>query len=405
MSEEFNFDGDPEQDRPWRRFLPRSLADRARDAVAKAPEAVRAMVEATIEESAVDPEEEVSLREWLSWVAVLPWGRPAREEPVDMERAMRVLDAAHQGDDSLKARLLDRIMASWILGEAGRGHRPRPLLLEGPPGTGKSTLARATAEAMGLPCSFVSIPTAVHDSVFLVGAARAYRSAEPGAIIQAVRTAGTRRLVFVLDELDKIPAGSANDSPSAAYSLLELLDGRATWVDRYLGVPFDLSDAVFIATANSLDTIPEPVLDRCDVLRVPGLGPVQRLEAARTLLWPRLMDSYQLPESLVPIDDEALRRLVLEYAEPGEEGLRAVEGRLEACLMRAVRRGFDTTWPVPVNRAMIAECLGPAPPPPAPSTTKPPRHLGFAAPPSLSARDGRAPRGDQAPDGGLEPVR
>ena len=377
--------------RPWESYLRPSLSDRARAAVSEAPETVRALVESTIQASLLNPDEGLALQEWLGWVAELPWGKPARVESVDMVKAARTLDHAHRGDDAVKAQVLDRIMASWVLAGAESGHRTRPLLLVGPPGTGKSTLARATADAMGLPCSFISVPMAVHDSVFLVGCARAYRSAEPGAIIQAVRAAGSRRIVFVLDEIDKVRSDSATDSPSAAPALLELLDGHATWLDRYLGVPFDLSEALFIATANSLAPIPEPLLDRCDVVTLPGLSPNQRLEAAQSHLWPRLMEDYQLPGSLVPMDLDALRCLVLDYASPGEEGLRAVGGRLEACLMRALRRGFDGVWPVPVTRSLIAECLGAAPEQPRPPDTKPAKRVGFVVAHPVEASRAAAP--------------
>jgi ATP-dependent Lon protease len=392
VSEDDEVEDEPGQDSfPWDSFLPRSLSEQARAAVSSAPEAVRAMVESTIAASLLTRDEGFTLQEWLGWVAALPWGKPARIESVDMVRAARILDEAHRGDDAVKAQILDRVMASWILAESNTGHRTRPLLLVGPPGTGKSTLARATAEAMGLHCAFISVATAVHDSVYLLGCARAYRSAEPGAIIQAVRAAGSRRLIFVLDELDKVPSGSATDSPSAAPALLTMLDGHARFLDRYLGVEVDLSPALWVATANSLEPIPEPLLDRCDVVTLPGLSPGQRLDAARSRLWPRLIRDYQLPNSLIPMDQDALRCLVFDYAAPGEEGLRAVEGRLEACLMRAVRRGFDGVWPVPVTRSLITECLGPVPDRPRPPESKPDQRIGFAVPHPPDIRGGAGP--------------
>jgi len=140
--------------------------------VAEAPAPVRERVESTITAATTCPEDAVSLDQWLEWVAALPWGRSAAPAPVDMAAAARILDAAHPGDAAVKAVLLDRILGHWLLDAARSRHHLRPLLLVGPPGTGKSSLVRAVAEAIQMPCVFVSVPTAVTEGVYLGGCSR-----------------------------------------------------------------------------------------------------------------------------------------------------------------------------------------------------------------------------------------
>ena len=265
---------------------------------------------------------------------------------MNMEEAARILNAAHLGDDLIKQLLLDRILGSWLVSETGSRHRGRPLLLVGPPGCGKTSLARSAAREMGRACVFVSVPTAARDGVYLLGCSRVYRGAEPGVIIKAVRSAGTSRVLLVLDELDKTFDGSGSASPSAASCLLELLDGsHATWTDRYLEVPFDLSEVFFIATANSLESVPDALVDRYLVVELQGLNPAERVEVAREQIWPQLLAHYGLAEGLFPLDDDALRHLVLECARPGETGLRGAESQLEACLLGRRREALTSYGP------------------------------------------------------------
>jgi len=227
----------------------------------------------------------------------------------------------------------------------------------GRPGTGKTALARAMADALGQPCEVVPVPMAAFDEAYIAGADRIYSSAEPGAIVRAIRRTGTARLVVVLDEIDKTGRNWHGASPTAW--LLDLL-GSTTWTDRYLGVPFPTAGMSFVATANSLDSIPAPVLDRCEVLQVPGLTPAERVEVVGSHVWPRLLKAYSLPARTVPLPPDALELVVTGYAGTDEAGLRGVETRMESLLQRAIAQGAPTrrVWITP---EFVAERLGPRP--------------------------------------------
>jgi ATP-dependent Lon protease len=266
------------------------------------------------------------VRNYLDWLTALPWSR-VDDEFIDIAAARRILDEDHYGLEKVKKRILE-FLAVRKLNPEGRS----PILcLVGPPGVGKTSLGRSIARAMGLQFVRASLG-GVHDEAEMRGHRRTYVGALPGNIIQAIRRAGTRNPVFMLDEMDKLGAGFHGDPASA---LLEVLDPEqnATFRDNYLGVPFDLRRVLFIGTANVLDSIPGPLRDRMEVIEIPSYTDEEKLEIARRYLLPRQRKQNGMDETQVRIDDDALRRIIGEYTR--EAGVRNLERQIGALLRHA----------------------------------------------------------------------
>ena len=290
------------------------------------------------------------VRTYLDWLVELPWKTP-EPDAIDVAQARRVLDADHFGLDQVKKRILE-FLAVRKLNPGGHG----PILcLVGPPGVGKTSLGQSIAKALGRKFVRVSLG-GVHDEAEIRGHRRTYIGALPGNIIQALKKAGTRGCVMMLDEIDKLGTGIHGD-PSAA--LLEVLDPEQnnTFRDNYLAVPYDLSQVLFIATANILDPIPGPLRDRMEVLHLAGYTQEEKREIARRYLVTRQLAESGLKPEQLEITDGAIAAIIRDYTR--EAGVRSLERQIGAvCRRIAVRIAEGETQTARVDAPDLAEVLG-----------------------------------------------
>jgi ATP-dependent Lon protease len=265
-------------------------------------------------------------RTYLDWLIAMPWSKTDPEQ-LDIERARTILDDDHFGLEKVKRRILE-FLAVRKLNPQGRS----PILcFVGPPGVGKTSLGQSIAKALGLQFRRVSLG-GVHDEAEIRGHRRTYIGSLPGNIVQAVRKAGRRNSVLMLDEVDKLSASYQGDPFSA---LLEVLDPEQnnTFRDNYLGVPFDLSKVLFIGTANVLDAIPAPLRDRMEIIELTGYTEEEKLQIARRYLLKRQWEANGLTADQVTLSDEALRRVIVDYTR--EAGVRSLERQIGALLRNA----------------------------------------------------------------------
>jgi ATP-dependent Lon protease len=266
------------------------------------------------------------VRSYLDWLIELPWAPPP-EKTIDIPQARRILDEDHFGLERIKTRIIEYLAVRKL---APQGKAPI-LCFVGPPGVGKTSLGQSIARAMDRPFVRVSLG-GVHDEAEIRGHRRTYIGALPGNIIQGIKKAGSRNCVMMLDEIDKMGRGIQGD-PAAA--MLEVLDPEqnSTFRDNYLGVPFDLSKVAFIATANMLDTVPGPLLDRMEIISLPGYTEDEKLEIARRYLVRRQLEANGLKPEQVEIDAEALRLMIKGYTR--EAGVRSLEREIGKALRHA----------------------------------------------------------------------
>ena len=292
------------------------------------------------------------IRTWLDRVLDLPWGKTT-EDRLDLSEARAVLDADHEGLDDVKERIVEFLAVRKLRTERGLAaspeatddDTPKPaprrgdgaiVALVGPPGVGKTSLGESVARAMGR--SFVRVALGgVRDEAEIRGHRRTYVGSQPGRIVRAIGEAGTMNPVVLLDEVDKLSAGGWSGDPTAA--LLEVLDPAQnhTFRDHYLEVELDLSDVVFIATANVIDTIPGPLLDRMELVRLDGYTEDEKVVIGRNHLLVRQLERTGLRADEVELTDDALRRIITDYTR--EAGVRSLERELAKLLRKVDHQG------------------------------------------------------------------
>ncbi|MGH7339449.1 MAG: AAA family ATPase, partial [Candidatus Rokuibacteriota bacterium] len=318
---------------------------RERLAALELPEAARKEVDRELkrlERTNKDSMEAQVMRTFLETVAELPWNKRA-EESLDLKRAAEILEEDHYGLSDVKDQVLEFLAVRQLRqrqpaaegpGNADDKRRGHILLFAGPPGVGKTSIAKSIARAMGRPYVRISLGGA-RDEADIRGHRRTYVGAMPGRILQGMKQAGAKNPVFLLDEVDKLGVSFQGDPASA---LLEVLDPAQndSFTDHYLGVPFDLSEVLFIATANFLQGIPGPLLDRLETVTFAGYTEQEKLEIGKRYLVPRQVSENGLTVEQLTVGEDALREIISRYTR--EAGVRQLEREIAKLGRKVARR-------------------------------------------------------------------
>jgi ATP-dependent Lon protease len=340
-------EGDPEQAEIT------ELRDRANEV--KLPEQARKAVDrelARLEKLPAASAEYGVIRTYLEWILSLPWDKESQDN-LDLEQARKVLDEDHYDLDKVKERILEYLAVSKLKD----GDLSGPILcFVGPPGVGKTSLGHSIARTLDR--KFVRISVGgVRDEAEIRGHRRTYIGAMPGTIIRALRDAETRNPVFLIDEIDKMGADWRGDPASA---MLEVLDPEqhSTFRDHYLDLPFDLSKVLFICTANQVETIPPPLLDRMDVINLSGYTEEEKLGIAKKYLVPKQLKAHGLTRAKLSFTEKGLRTIIREYTR--EAGVRQLERQIAAVCRKAARRIAEgATEKMSADDKRVREWLGP----------------------------------------------
>jgi ATP-dependent Lon protease len=299
------------------------------------------------------------IRGYLEWIASLPW-RVRTDDNLNLRHARRVLDEDHYDIEQVKDRILEFLAVRKLIADREDvAARSSILCLVGPPGVGKTSLGRSIARALGRRFERISIG-GVRDEAEIRGHRRTYIGAMPGVIVRALRDAGTSNPLFMIDEIDKMGADFRGGVGGIESSMLELLDPEqnGTFRDHYLDLPFDLSDVMFVTTANTLETIPGPLRDRMETIRLAGYTEAEKLEIARRYLVPRQIARNGLTPRQIAFGDAALRAIIAEYTR--EAGVRGLERELGAICRKVARQVAEgrARRKVTIGAARARELLG-----------------------------------------------
>ncbi|MDD9269893.1 endopeptidase La [Paenibacillus sp. GCM10023248] len=331
-------------------------ADELRNQLSEAelPDKVREKVEKEIDRLEKMPATSAEggvIRNYIDWLLGLPWSK-STEDDLDLQRAEEILNEDHFGLEKPKERVLEYLAVQKLVQQL----KGPILCLVGPPGVGKTSIARSIARSMGRQFIRISLG-GVRDEAEIRGHRRTYVGAMPGRIIQGMKNAGANNPVFLLDEIDKMAMDFRGDPASA---LLEVLDPEqnSTFSDHFIEVPFDLSNVMFVTTANAVHNIPRPLLDRMEVLYIPGYTEIEKLQIAKKYLLPKQKRDHGLQEDQLVVDDAALMKIVREYTR--EAGVRNLEQQVAGMNRKAAKKIVsDPSTPVHVTEENLKDYLGP----------------------------------------------
>ncbi len=333
-------------------------AEELRNQLAEAgvPDEVREKVEKEIDRLEKMPPASAEggvIRSYIDWILSLPWQK-ATDDDLDLANAEAILDEDHYGLEKPKERVLEYLAVQKLVKKL----KGPILCLVGPPGVGKTSLARSIAKSLGR--KFVRISLGgVRDEAEIRGHRRTYVGAMPGRIVQGMKTAGSLNPVFLLDEIDKMAMDFRGDPASA---LLEVLDPEQnnTFSDHYIEVPFDLSNVMFITTANAMHNIPRPLLDRMEVLYIPGYTELEKQQIGTRYLLPKQKREHGLTEEQLQVSDDALLQLIRGYTR--ESGVRNLEQQIASVCRKAAKHfvGTGEETPLQVDVEKLKEWLGPS---------------------------------------------